>query len=569
MAAAIAFTAVSAWAQGPEYLNFKMVANQAQPFTYYVDSRPSPVDQTMMRNAVERAWDTWNGVNCASVKTRSLGLATPVPMPLSSADQFSVSALWMVTFDNDAREVFGDTNFVVSISIPRSYAGVLETCDTYFNAFSGSWSLDAVTPTNLMDVETVMLHESGHCQGLDHFGGTEAVMNQVVEAGMALRVLSPTDVAHLCDRYPNEGVEAAACRADGGCDGALKCLQQPVTNGVSGSLCTKGCALNTNALCEIPLYCQPSTAFAGFNGACLMPGTIVTQVGKACTMSPECGSAFSQCRTPEMASNGHFFWVDGYCSQRCEAGDPSCPSGSVCVQLDTGHYCAATCRVGLADCRPEYACAPIDTIQTSGVCIPKCYSDQDCADTLTTTCRTCDGLCVNRQNISGLIGDVCTDSSTCGAGQSCRITASYSGQKQCTQQCARGCGMCPNGNTCTPGANGELFCLKDCTGPGTCPIGLRCADTSVGKGCLPVCNADPDCPVGQSCYMGECYTPQEDGSCALCNRPDAGKPVIVIPKDGGNGTGGDGGCGCVTVQPVWLVLGLLALVRRKKRELRQ
>jgi hypothetical protein len=267
-----------------------------------------------------------------------------------------------------------------------------------------------------------------------------------------------------------------------------------------------------------------------------------------------------------MASGGNFFWVDGYCTQRCQNGDPGCPAGSTCVQLDIGPYCAQTCRIGLADCRAQYTCAAIDAIGTSGVCIPRCYSDQDCANPTTTTCRTCDGLCVNRQNISGQIGDVCTDDSTCGAGQNCRITAGTSTLKQCTQQCARGCAQCPNGTTCTPGFQGELFCLKDCTGPGTCPIGLRCADTPVGKACMPQCNSDTECPVGQSCYMGECYTPQEDASCGtLCNKMDAGRPIIIPPKDGGVGTGGTGGCGCSVIEPLTFLAAAVAALSRRRR----
>lgn len=571
----------SALAQG-DYLPFKMISNQAQPFPYHVDTRPgAPVDATQARNAVERAWDTWNAVQCASPKVRSQGgTQGNVPMVISTSDQFSVSAIWMTTFDADAEQIFGNVVFTIAVSIPRAYAGVLQTCDTYFNAFSAGWSLDATTPSNFMDVETVMLHEAGHCLGLNHLGNINAVMNQAVEPGQNVRVLTGDDITPFCFRNANVGTEGAPCAGDGGCNTNLKCLPQPVTNGVTTSLCTRGCGLNTNPDCEIPLSCQPSVAFMGFNGACLLPGTQVTQVGRACTDSMECGSSFGVCRPPENASNGNFFWVDGYCTQRCEPGDPVCPAGSACVQLDTGRACAQSCRIGLADCRAQYTCAAIDTIGTTGVCIPRCYADVDCADTVNFTCRTCDGLCVPRQNISGLIGDICTDDSSCGAGQNCRVTGTYSTLKQCTQQCARGCATCPNGTTCTPGARGELFCLKDCTGPGTCPLGLRCADTSVGKACMPQCNSDPECPVGQFCSMGECYTPNEDASCGtLCNRPDAGSKPIVITTDGGVTGGGSGGCGCVTgestealpAEPFMLLaFGLFVLGRRampkKKKE---
>ena len=82
--------------------------------------------------------------------------------------------------------------------------------------------------------------------------------------------------------------------------------------------------------------------------------------------------------------------------------------------------------------------------------------------------------------------------------------------------------------------------------------------------------------MGQFCSMGECYTPQEDGSCGtLCNKPDAGRPIVIPPKDGGVSGGGTGGCGCVAsenagwlpVEPLSvLAFGVFALARRRRRQ---
>lgn len=568
-------------AAADDYLSYKMIANASQPFTFYVDSRsqsPAGISYSLMQNAADRAWATWNGVQCSSVKVRSLGASVgTVPNPVSTTDAFSVGPIWMLTQDADAQEIFGPISFVAALSLPRAYAGVLQTCDIYFNAWSVSWSVDTVVPQGRMDVETVMLHEGGHCLGLDHSGPPEAVMYSVVESGEAVRALWPTDVQFLCARYPASGANGAPCLTDGGCLTATdKCLVQPTTNGVTTSLCTNGCATGANANCGIPLSCQPSTAFtaSGFNGACLLPGNIVTRVGAPCTDAvADCGSSFAICRRPEMAASGNnrFRWVDGYCTQGCATGQPVCPAGSECVELGAGPVCAQTCRVGLADCRADYACAPIDSIGTSGVCVPRCYGDADCADPFNVMCRTCDGLCVARQNSSAQIGDGCTTDANCGPGQTCRVTdPQIPTIKQCTQQCARGCGVCPSGTTCTPGKTGELFCLRDCTGPGTCPMGLRCGDTPVGKACVPNCLLDAHCPVGQTCYFGECYStiPSDDAGCGpLCNKPDAGKPVVVAPKDAGTGPGGTGGCGCTSVDPLsgLAVLAALAGVVRRSR----
>lgn len=561
-------------ASAQDYLTYKMLSTAGNPFPVYVDSRsptPGGLQYTLMQNAVERAITTWNGVQCAYPKVRSLGpTGATVVNPAQSYDNYSVTPVWMLVDDADARQIFGNIDLVAAITLPRAYAGVLQTCDTYFNGSHLTWSLDPSTPMDRMDVETVALHEMGHCLGLGHYGlFADVVMEQVVEKGVPVRVLSTLDVQMLCNRYPLAGESASPCFADGGCGQVdLKCLQQPVTNGLTVKLCTRGCSLGANANCDLPLNCQASTAFSGFTGACVLPGSVVTQVGRDCLVNPDCGNSFGYCQQQQPASGGNFFWIDGYCTQACEPGQPPCPAGSVCAQLDIGRRCLASCRVGLADCRVNYACAQIDSIGTSGVCVPRCFSDQDCADPVAFKCQTCDGLCVARQNVSGHIGDVCLTDATCGAGQLCRLTAAGTNQKQCTQQCARGCSVCPTGSTCTPGLRGELFCLLDCTGPGTCPLGLRCADTQAGKSCQPACNVDPDCPVGQFCNMGECYTPQEaDGGCStLTCRPDAGRPIVVTPKDAGTGSGGTGGCGCSSVDPSFgfALLGLLTVVSRRR-----
>ncbi len=573
---AVAVLLASSLASAQDYLTYKMVSTAAQPFNVYVDSRsqsPAGLQYTLMQNAVERAWATWNAVQCAYPKVRSLGpTGGTVLNPSQSFDTFSVTPVWMLVSDADAREVFGTSGLVAAISLPRAYAGVLQTCDIYFNGGNFTWSLDPTTPMDSMDVETVALHEGGHCLGLGHYGlFAEVVMEQVVEKGNAVRALSQLDTQMLCNRYPLAGESASPCFADGGCGQVdLKCLAQPVTNGVTLKLCTRGCSLGVNASCDLPLGCQSSTSFSGFTGACLLPGSITTQVGRNCLTNPDCGNSFGYCTLEQPASGGNVFWKDGYCTQSCEASQPVCPAGSTCAQIDVGRRCLQSCRVGLADCRGDYACAQIDAIGTTGACLPRCYSDQDCNRPDLFTCRTCDGLCVARQNISGQIGDPCLDDSTCGAGQVCRKLDERSGQKQCTEGCSRGCGACKTGAICTPGARGELFCMRSCTGPGTCgSAALRCGDTQVGTACVPACLDNAGCPVGQACFQGDCVTPLEgDGGCSTlqCRPPDAGRPIVVTGKDAGVGPDGTVGCGCSSVDPSWgfALLTFLAVASRRR-----
>lgn len=561
---------LAASAASAQYLNFKVINNQAQPFRFYADTRtnpPSGLDPTLVSNAASRAIASWNAVSCAVPKLSLVGgSAGVVADPESTYDTFSVAPIWMQDQnDPDFNQIIGGQP-LLAIAVPRAYAGVLQTCDVFFNGVFPRWSTADVTPSDSGDVETVMLHEMGHCLGLDENNvDMTAAMYVVVSNGTTRRAVAASDRQSLCARYPNEGASAAPCRGDGGCDSGLKCVAQPATNGVSVNLCTRGCMPSANEVCDIPLSCVLSNEFPTVSGACLLPGDIVTRVGSPCAADAECGSGIAFCKLPGPLPSGNQGWADGYCTQICGAGQAPCPAGSSCQNTPDGQRCLQSCRVGLADCRGGYACLEVDNIATTGACYPRCYSNNDC-NTAVAECRACDGACVMKRTNTGQIGDFCTDDSTCGTGQSCRATIDVSNQQQCTVNCSRGCGTCPTGTVCSPGARGELFCLRSCTGPGTCPNGLRCADTAVGKACQPWCAQHTDCPVGQSCYQGECYGPEYDAGCGtLCNRPDAGRPTVIVPKDAGNGNGGTGGCGCTSVEPSlgFLALALLAVRRRR------
>jgi Matrixin len=564
--AAVVLVSAAAHAQVYTYLDFKVVSTAQRPLPYYVDSRlprPAGLDVAGVRSAADRAWATWNAVSCASPKVVGRGLTGGVvPQPPDPYDTFSVTPVWLSSQnDPDFTFIFG-SGLEASISLPLTYAGVLETCDTYFNAALKEWSIAPVTPSSANDVETVMLHEAGHCLGLGHFGALRSVMYPYLDTGKNQHALDPSDLIGMCQRNPVSGAAGAPCDADGGCGGnaQLKCLAQPPTNGVQLTMCSTACTTGTNDVCDLPLSCQTSSAFAGFNGACLLPGTSVTPVGKICMNSTECTSSVGVCNRPMQSPTGNTFWVDGYCTQGCAAGQPGCPPGSECFDFGSQQTCLQTCRVGLADCRPDYSCVATRT-EAAGVCLPRCYGDADCADSAHFACRTCDGLCVSRNNPVGQLGTACSDDSTCGLGQTCRAVDS-GGVKICTLQCARGCGTCPTGASCTPLASGDLFCLKNCAGPGTCPSGLRCAATLGGQGCVPACTLDSQCPVGQTCASGECVS-STDAGCPLCTKPDSGVPITPPPKDGGTGGGGTGGCGCSTVDAMAWLFALAVLTRRR------
>ena len=103
---AVAVLLVASLAPAQDYLGYKMVSTAQQPFRVYVDSRsqtPAGLQFTLMQNAVERAWNTWNAVQCAYPKVQSLGpTGATVVNPSQSYDAYSVTPVWMLVADADA-----------------------------------------------------------------------------------------------------------------------------------------------------------------------------------------------------------------------------------------------------------------------------------------------------------------------------------------------------------------------------------------------------------------------------------------------------------------------------------
>jgi hypothetical protein len=180
------------------------------PIRYYVtDVGVSGVSATEFQGAVTRAFNTWNGVEGATVSSQFAGFTQARP--------FNDEGMVVIGYLDrpELERTLAATNFLVDVT-----NGEIVESDIFFNnAFP--WSTAANGETGRFDVESIALHEIGHLHGLGHSAlgeteirpggrrvlGAEAVMFPIAftAGSTADRTLKPDDVAGFGDIYPRSG----------------------------------------------------------------------------------------------------------------------------------------------------------------------------------------------------------------------------------------------------------------------------------------------------------------------------------------------------------------------------
>ncbi|WP_309891463.1 MYXO-CTERM sorting domain-containing protein [Archangium sp.] len=535
-------------------LDYWMVHSQHSPFRYYVDNRnatPAGIAVSEVQKAMDGAFQAWAGVACAHPAFSAAGVTSSVASLTNvndTRDRYNVTPIF-VTDKNDPayKEVLGSGSKPIA-SVPLVYARYVFQCDIFVNATGDfAWSTFTPTQTGFYDLQSFLTREVGRCMGLGDADLPDAVMSISLSKGEMRRALTQHDRDHVCALYPQAGQVGTPCSATGTCTGGLTCVTKAEANGLPGyRVCTKGCTGTTAGECPMPLACKPSTAVTGSANACL-PNMedYITRVGNACTTDPQCNSPWGTCLQPVSLPSSTTAWVGGYCTQQCNTGGVTCPSGSTCVGMEIGPKCLKNCRLGGTDCRSGYVCL---ARPEGNVCVSACSTDSDCGSGY--ACRPCDKICVPQQKPGGSIGDTCNADTDCGTYQKClKRTGDPQGQGVCSQTCGYGTCSCPDGTTCQKvGTSGASMCVRTCS-QGTCFSGQQCAPFSEGAtGCLPVCRTSVDCPAGSTCGSGgQCVsgTGSVDAGCPLCGGGDAGTvPPIPPAPDAGTDPGGPAGPGC-------------------------
>jgi hypothetical protein len=177
------------------------------PIRYFITDRgTSGVTSTQLRDAVGRAFHTWEGVPTATTSSEFVGFTLANP---SSGDGATV-----IGFQNhpELDRTLGATSFMVDTT-----TGEIVESDIFLNS-AFAWSVAPEGAANLFDLESIALHEIGHLHGLAHSamgetelraGGrrviaAEAVMFPIAFApgNIAGRTLKADDNAGIGDIYP-------------------------------------------------------------------------------------------------------------------------------------------------------------------------------------------------------------------------------------------------------------------------------------------------------------------------------------------------------------------------------
>jgi len=178
------------------------------PARYFVNDAGVPgVPADQFRQAVDRAFRTWEDVPTASVRFEFAGFTSAQPL-----DEDDMSTLGFLS-QPELDRVLASTNFLVD-----TRNGEILESDIFFNS-AFQWSVAENGEAGRFDVQSIALHEAGHFLGLSHsaLGETEPRAGggrRVLGAGAVLfpiafaagniagRTLQPDDIAGVSDIYP-------------------------------------------------------------------------------------------------------------------------------------------------------------------------------------------------------------------------------------------------------------------------------------------------------------------------------------------------------------------------------
>jgi hypothetical protein len=188
---------------------------------------------------VQNSFDTWEALKNSTANIDfTLGGNTTASY---GYDQVNIvkTNLTQTDWDNSG----AGSALAVTLVSTATLTGEILDADIIFNP-AENFSLDATTPSDKYDFESVLTHEVGHFLGLDHSAILSATMFPRVGTGVSLpRVLSVDDVAGVSSIYPTASylskgsitgtVRLSNTAVYGAIVVAVNASGQPVAHGVS------------------------------------------------------------------------------------------------------------------------------------------------------------------------------------------------------------------------------------------------------------------------------------------------------------------------------------------------
>jgi hypothetical protein len=223
------------------------------PVRYYVTDRGAAgVTAAQFRDTAARAFATWQGVAAASVSATFAGFTAAEP-----DDEDNQNTLGFASRPDLAR-VLGSTSYFIDDTTGE----ILET-DIFINS-AFPWSVSSSGESGKFDLESIILHETGHLFGLGHSslgeteliagGGrrviaAEAVMFPIAFSAGIVKNRTPRadDIAGLSEIYPSQsttsdagGVTGRVTKNGQGLFGAHVVAFSPGTGVMVGNFTTSG-----------------------------------------------------------------------------------------------------------------------------------------------------------------------------------------------------------------------------------------------------------------------------------------------------------------------------------------
>ena len=221
------------------------------PVRYHVTDRGTAgVTAAQFRDAAARAFGTWQGVASASVSATFAGFTVAEP-----DDEDNQNTLGFASRPDLAR-VLGSTSYFIDDA-----TGEILEADIFFNS-TFPWSVSSSGESGKFDLESIILHETGHLFGLGHssLGETELIAGggrRVIAAESVMfpiafstgvvknRTPRADDVAGLSEIYPGQaasndtgGLTGRVTKNGQGLFGAHVVALNPATGAMVGNFTT-------------------------------------------------------------------------------------------------------------------------------------------------------------------------------------------------------------------------------------------------------------------------------------------------------------------------------------------